>query len=487
MDAMRYTWLLWFFSGVCLLLSQLNKAFWPLVFVGIAVFIFLSIYTKSQKEILAYSLIVGALKAGGGYMWIWEAFPIGWIQDYGLVTQVLFFGSFYLGIILFNGLGLVLVGYLLNRFCQKDIYLLILAPIYWVLGEVVGSLALSIWLLGDGSFINAYLSHGYVGIPLANLDILVPFAKLLGIYSLSYLAVLLSITIYLAIRNFKKYFWIPLGTVGVCVLVYLLFSYTYNDELDTHRVVVIDSQFDGVLSYSETARGVKSNIFKQALIKAAISNPDYILLPEDYVSLGLESNSVYENIKTAIPDFTGVVISMVAIPTDHGQVLRGMYHDFSNDHVYYKDKHFLAAQGEYLTYVYEGILKLLNLNQKLTDIKKVANFKLGTYIGDEIPDNFPLLMFCFNSSSALGVMIDPGFSSSRPFIVNPVSHNAFHQPDILWYQLGMLNKVQSIWTGKPVVVSANMSKSYMYKPNGQIDFGQELFTNNYYRLLEYRP
>src|SRR5690606_5126960 len=147
------------------------------------------------------------------------------------------------------------------------------------------------------------------------------------------------------------------------------------------QVIVIDSQLNGVLSYSETTKSVKQNIFKEAVIRAAGSNPDYILLPEDYVSLGLESEGNYQSLKSSIPDFTGVIISMVATKTTDGQVLRGLFNDFGTGNTYYKDKDFLAPQGDYLTYVYQSILELFRLNQKLDEIETVASFRVGEYDG----------------------------------------------------------------------------------------------------------
>lgn len=482
------SWLWFAAAGVTLLFSQVFPFCWWLAIIGIACLLQGIQLARSWRPAALAGLMVGLLNAAGGYAWLWHAFPIGWIDEYPIAVQFLFFGSFYFGIVLFLSLGMAAASVGLYYFRRDPVGLLWLGPLIYVAGELIGSFFLSLWLWGDGSVPNIDMAHGYAGVALANWPLAMPVAMVFGVYGLSALAALLGVSIVVAVKNLHRFSLVPFLLLLLLVVLNLIYPVASFRERTGLSVIAVDTFFTRELVDNPAGAELMLDSTKEALIAAALRSPDYILLPEEYDSIGLdeENSALLAEIRTVAPDFTGVIINSASVKEGSKRILRSSYYDLGAGDVYHSDKQFLTAQGEYVTYIYEGLLSIFGLGDKLRQLKQNANFIPGPYTEADVPAGQPMVLMCFASASALDAKRGT-LEKDVPFIAHPISHVRFREPILFWYQLRSLLRTQSIWTGKPIIIAANMSESRMYLPDGRFDEGEVLESTPLWRLVEYHP
>jgi len=192
-----------------------------------------------------------------------------------------------------------------------------------------------------------------------------------------------------------------------------------------------------------------------------------------------------KQLQVLIPAFEGLVVDTARIDTDEGAVLRAFYHDMSADQTYVTDKQFLVPQGEYVTYPFRFLLKLLGQKEIISRTDRNQNYVPGP-VSDyqNFPADVPLLIFCSESSTVFGLSKEKK-QRDIALILHPVSHSWFSHPYILKYQLGAMLRIQSVWNGTVIVSASNMSMGGRYLPNGEIDNGNVLLEKKYWTLIEY--
>lgn len=69
-----------FFSGAFLALSQLAPMLWWGIVPGFILFVLGIWQSLSWRKVAVGGLMVGTLKAMGGFAWIWHAYPLVWLD-----------------------------------------------------------------------------------------------------------------------------------------------------------------------------------------------------------------------------------------------------------------------------------------------------------------------------------------------------------------------------------------------------------------------
>lgn len=478
--------LLYLFAGLWITLGYLFPAFWPLVVVGIAVWLFGVLRSKSLTQVALGSLWVGFAKYGAAIAFLWQThetyhFGISNISIFHLGTGIVWvYGALVLA------LGFVLLGLFLKQIAVID---WLLFPPLFVISEILSSIIFSFAALGAGSDINASFTFGYSGYLLADIAILYPVAKWGGVYLLSgimaFLGWLLFTLIHFSLyRRFLIAVFIILMSVSLAW--YFLDSPTYSKPLG-QKIIVVDSYFDADFLNQPNHNQTKINTIVEAVLIAGQQVSDIVLLPEDSrltkAFTTPEETLAFlqtKNLKTKL-----VVDSARTTIDLDSAVLRAYIYDLANNSVYYIDKQYLVPQGEYNTNFALLTTRMLGLTEPLARMERNQNYVPGpkdSYAS--IPNSIPTVLFCFGNADPLSVRkmhLDKKYN----LVLHPVSHARFNNPEHLWWQTDAMLRIQSIWNQVTIVSAGNMSPSKVYYPNGQISPGVSIAVSSYWRLVMY--
>lgn len=482
-------------AGFCLALPFIFTSLWWLVIPGLALAIHSLINCRNYIEAVSIGWFLGIAKSLGGFYFIWATFPLTGVVLGNPVLEWLSVGLFWVSTAVFMGIGGVVLGVGLHWLSQhKPILVLITFPFLLILAEVVGSLFASIIFLGPGAFLNIYLAHGYVGIPLSHLSILYPFVRLAGVYGLIFVTAVFGILLYRLIfgDHLTRKTAVAM-MLAVTVIIYILYlsyppiSYVKNGT----RYVAVDTYFaTGVTKKEQNLLVDFSKELTDAVVTAYKYNPDVILLPEDarLTDIFGSDQKTLTFLQNISVDTKPLVIdsARVEVGDNRYSYQRAFYYDTQAGQIYKKDKQYLIAEGEYISYLFRNVLSWLGQDQLLKSASRHMNYVPGPIKDyDNFPDNFPPIIFCFESSSALPAKLSDKNDRLRNVILHPVSHSNFHNPKLFWYQLDALLRTQAVWSGKVIISATNMAQSKIYYPDGRIETGDVLTKTSLWKLIGY--
>lgn len=480
-------WPVLLFAGILLAFSQVTPTLWWGTLLGLVLFLLGVWRLSSWRKAAVGGLLVGTLKAMGGFAWVWHTYPLDWLSIDNVGLQFFLIGLYWLTTSIFMGAGIALPAIVAYYLRSRTGLVIAIFPIVWLVGEVLGSLSASLWLLGPGSYLNIYIGHGYAGLPLAQFNWLLPFMSAGGLYGLTYVAALIGVLLTLAVVRQNR-----VALVGVSILLFLtvtlnIFVTAEKDGVIGLKVIAVDTTFTADSQKTDIGRVTKQREVTAAIIAAAKHHPDIILLPEDsrFSRAYAEPDDARRRLQLLLPEFNGIVVDTARIDTDAGAILRAFYHDMSADRTYITDKQFLVPQGEYVTYPFHFLLKLFGQNEVIARTDRNQNYIPGP-IADyqDFPSNIPPMIFCFESSSVFGIERIKD-RQSIPLILHPISHSWFNDPYILEYQLEAMLKVQAVWNKVMVITAGNMTESMIYYPDGRMEEGSEIQATPGWRLVSY--
>lgn len=461
---------LYIFSGVLLGVGFMYPTVW---FLGLA-----------GAGVLLYSIVTYPKCAyiGGYYAWFikflfvlsfyWTVYPIDWLPfDFG-EKEILLVGLYWLTVSLFLGTGGLVFAFLYSRIrsilSHTQWLGFVLVPIVWVLSEVAGSFLLSIFTLGPGGFINGYFSLGYIGLLLAEHVFLLHVAAILGVYGLSFLAVLLVFLCGQLVQR-KKYL-LALILIGALIgTAYVPFSST-RESLDEVQVAVINTEFPVGIGFSDVDTQEKKRAQATALQAALATDADYILTPE------AQSFLEQENITKALAEFNffagdsdAIVIDSGRVRNESGATLQGIVYEPVTRQYVIAHKKYLVPQGEYVPYFYAQLFRAIGADFIIDELESTLAYQVGEETSQaSFLDHYPGMLFCFESTNGLGVRQLVSDRPSVPFIAHPISHIWFNEPRALWTQTTAALRVQSVWNNIAIVSANNFGPSQLFTPDGQV-------------------
>ena len=274
------------------------------------------------------------------------------------------------------------------------------------------------------------------------------------------------------------------------VVIYVLYlSYSPSSYVKTgERYLAIDTDFPTRAVMKEQNLSIdKRKELTEAVVTAYQHNPDVILLPEDarLINIFGSEKETLTFLQSIPADTKPLVVDSARVEIDDNSYsyLRAFYFDTENDQVYKKDKQYLISGGEYISYLFRGILSSIGQGELLKAAGKDMNYVPGPFNSyNDFPDNFPAIIFCFESSSAFAAKENDQLGN---VILHPLSHSNFHTPELLWYQLDALLRTQAIWSGKVIISATNMAQSKIYYPDGRIETGEVVNKNPLWHLVIY--
>lgn len=477
----KYLLLQWSLAGVLLGVGFIFPLLWVLGIVGGAYFLYLTQYQQANKMLYLGAWWAWTIKTAAAAVWFWSAYPIEWLPNELGKIQLLLIGGYWFTASACLGVGGIVVALAIKfgrQFIKSTTALWgLVVPVAWVVGEVTGSVVFSIVSIGPGGSINSSLSFGYSGYLLAESDWLLQFAKIAGVYSLSFLfAVLALFLLHLIQRTFHEYKVVLVVTL-VLFLVAIFIPRTNevknspNTDTGDYSVVTIDTSFPVNLLRNRSGALLISEELSKAMEAAIQEKPDYIILPEDarFFNQSQSPSVVRSFFQFQYQNPETVIIDSGRANVDGETVLQTFIYTGHNSKVEQIHKRYLVPQGEFISSVLAGILRIFGINESIKQTMSDISYVVGPDTNQSaIADSVPGVLFCFESVAPLGVRTLINERPNIPFVAHQMSHAWFHDPYILWHELDTMLKVQAVWNQKYIISAGSHIEGKITTPQGKL-------------------
>jgi apolipoprotein N-acyltransferase len=451
-------------SGLALGIGFVVPALWVLALPGVWLFVRAVLEAQKTKIVFLGGFLSWFIKMFLVLSWGVSIYPIDWFMV-PLPGQGIYGIAFYwiVGSLLLSFGGLVLAGVIRLFKNSSENKLWLSLPFLWIMAEVISAYFFSIITWGPGSYLNAAYSYGFVGYLLAEHPVLLMFAKWGGVYALS---IVLVGMVGLGIFLYKKYGLVSGFALLLIAAGYLVSSPSYSNGEKT--VAIVETEFNSQLNRGDRVSERKDKVV-EALDAALLTESKYIVMPEvsQYSNLGLGPEGAYQMFRFQNKDPKVVLVDSGQAMTAEGDlIVRATLIDGEAKAAWQFDKQYLVPQGEFIPSLFTGILKILGGSEMANTLRDNFNYVPGPIKSQSaIPENLPRVLFCFSSADPTAVreLVD---GAEVPFVAHVTSHAWFREAVTLWQQQSAMLKVQAVWSGVPIVQSANMGPSMVYLPNG---------------------
>jgi apolipoprotein N-acyltransferase len=419
--------------------------------------------------------------------WFWSAYPIQWLPFQSEIIQLPVIALYWLSAAFWlSAAGVVFGGavWYVRQYVRNRTVVILTLTLMFVVAEQVGALVFSLATLGPGISPNIYFGFGQFGMILATLPGLVALSWWGGVYGLTLL--LVAGTLFVVWGQWQTIVW------RICLVVVLL----YGASTVTHlfwsypsapaQIAVIDTEFDAMLLAASDGATIKQAVLADAVKAARGLAVSHIILPED--SRFLQTLSGVGTTKQGTASFQFLFPGAPVVLIDSGRlevtaersVMRATTFDTGLGKLLEYDKQYLVPQGEFIPYLYAGLLRLIGFGATIDALESSYTYYPGRT--NQVTDSvLPPILFCFESVNPLGVS-QAIQNDDVPFIAHPISHAWFNHPQLLQNQLTTLLRIQAVWNQVPIVSAANRGESAVYYPNGMVGQGEVVATGERYTI-----
>lgn len=467
-------------SGACFATALLSPYFWWLGLFGFVLLLHVLKNVTSATIAFLSAWLVGFIASGAGVVWFWDAYPIYELGETAAFVQYAFIGWLWGTVSFAMGLGTAIFGWLTYKYFIKATAFI---PFVWLCSEWLKAVFFSIYSYGPGGSINGYFSFSQSGYTLVPIDMFLhAWAPYGGVYVLTFVFAVIGVCLFLLLLT-------QLSSARRLSVLFLILiavsSYSLNQRFESgggegQKVIVIETH---IQAKSEA----RADALRQAFEGAVELQPDFIIAPEDAgVQLAYDSDeavlAVLENSTT-----TTFIDSYSRINQDQTTTLvTSVYRSGAEVGEY--SKNYLVPQGEFAPHTTDWLFKLALSSENYQSVEERLAYRPSFFEAQqELEDGVPGILFCFESNKPTGVReLLKNSETKPPFIAHIVSHGWFNEPQSLWVQQDAMLKVQAVWNGVSIVVAPNMAEAKLYRPNGEVKYGTELFSGGVWRLVEFK-
>jgi apolipoprotein N-acyltransferase len=459
-------------SGALLGISLLHPLLWPCVFAGVLLTLLVLTKASGVKQVVFLGWIIGAVKVAITLLWFWSAYPLDWLGIDSVIVQILLVSMYWIPAAVTLGAGVALFGYVYHRYlCHiqtMGVYVLSVGCM-WVWAEIFGAIVFSIYTIGSGSHIGAEFSFGHTGYALVEYGGLFSLAAFGGVYALSFAVGCMGAMLHRMYTD--KNTWLLHVVVGIVVggVVPVLWVTGYLEQ--NISVALIETSFERSGLPGLVSSEKRKEILTQAIVAAVDSGTEYIVLPEDsrFTTYFVSTDAVLAYLNS-LTDSPMILVDSARFDTSYKTTLRAYVYDTSATEVYFFDKQYLVPQGEYIPYIYQLLIDVLQPEGRLLESLQDTTYGMGTNQKNvALPASIPTVLFCFEGVSPVGVYTVMGQRAEVPFIAHIVSHAWFKRdPYMLWNQLDAMLRTQARMNNIPVLQASNEASVKVYMPSGEV-------------------
>lgn len=292
----------------------------------------------SRKQFTWYCLLFGYVFFGIVLNWIYKIKTTELIED-------TFYAGLFLGLTYFLMVGAFAIGFLVFAVLYRGLGIsvksktVLFIPALWVIGEYFRSVFFSVFFMGDGGSIGAYWNFGTLGL-LASETPLKYAGRVVGLYGLSFLVVLIAISVYKITKKQYRYTWLLSIPLVLSFSGWYFYLESNGKPLDVAVISLGDDTDDG---YQDALTSQLSNE----------GNIDTLVLPE-YSNFFV--NSEEKQTDHALPENVSLAIDSSSMRRGDEVKNEVNFHNTESELLQSQQKTFLIPGGEYIPYLYHIIL-----------------------------------------------------------------------------------------------------------------------------------
>jgi len=455
---------------ICFLLLTLafeGGNFWILGLVGLAPFFVLIENSKNWKSVFLISWVLGILIFMVSLRWMLAIFPnesLGLNSD---TAGLFLIASAWFLFSLFSGLGFAIFGVfvkLLNVWSSRTCSLLTI-PSAWIIAEYLRAWIFSLAIWGEGALIGPFFTFNNMGYLLADTPFFY-FARMGGLYGLSFLVVMTNAIIFLLLK--KKYL---LHAFAIIILIFLSsYFYVQNSESYSNDKLSINVLLLGIPPKTEP-------FYREGFLEilegehiAPENQPDIVVFPEGFPLLSISGeleNSVFSKL---FPDQNkkGFVVANKMTFTEKGRISEIIYRDSKGNLIARQEKSFLIPGGETAPIVISAIAKVLGMDERIKifrqnrQITKSAEPDYAVGLGDT-------RIGAFLCSGILA----PDFSrrlvqQGAEILINSASHNLWQGHPRISNDLELMARFEAMAHERPILQATYGGPSFVIDEKGAI-------------------
>ena len=344
----------------------------------LAWFAFVPLFYSIERKGISHAFILGFLTGFASFLGIlyWIIVAVHTYGNVHLIPSVLIL--------------LLLVGYLslfigafafLYRFIQLrlGLQIVLLAPLLWVSLEYLRSFFLT-------GFPWASLAYSqYINLPF------IQMAEITGIYGLSFVILLVNITLYTALHMWPKKTF-PLKEVAITVFLllgFLVYGYLRMGAVDQQtiqnpplKIGLVQGNIDQSIKWDQSFQKETMKIYERLSLKVADKKPDLIIWPETATPFFFQDEKEFQPMVMDIPKKTD---AFLLFGTPSYKIERGKVHHYNSallisprgEVIGKYDKIHLVPYGEYVPL--GEYISLGSLGEGIGNFKpgkKIFNFTL---------------------------------------------------------------------------------------------------------------
>ena len=352
-------------------------------------------------------------------------------------------------------------------------YLII--PSIWVISEAARSLFFSLVMYGKGSLVGLHWNFGVLGAA-ASVTPLVYLSRLVGMFGLSFVVVMIGVSIYWII---KKQYKLPVIILSIISLVTFISWIAWRVPVNSKQIQVgyvqlaqnFDNYENGDSYFDELSNMVKNRSTKN----------DILVLPE-YSNFFVDTGKSYlaHQIAGDVTSDDGLIITSVSNDVDsHTHKNRLEIYNPKGEVVTTQDKTFLIPIGEYLPNLVVGLYKLGGMNQALKMHEDARIVAQGT------DPNKPITVRGISLASlACSGAITPELyrglvNGGAEIMTNSASLGAFTDATLYHAQSRQFAHFMAVANSRPFVQSAGGAYSFVIDNNGDFVSQTDNLGTNY--------
>jgi len=459
-------------------LSFLVPILWFLGLFGL-IPLFLFIYHKEttfKKSILG-GYVFGIIFIGSVLIWIFNTYPLDWagVTNETISIVVVIFLWFLISTIF--SLFITLWSVSFYKLKQSNLIDILLAPSLWILFEYARAFFTSILWSGKSSLIGAHWTLGFLGYIFSENEYLLSFASIGGVYLVSFIIVLINISLFWILFKSKKQLGgkILWGTFLIALVFILgIFVYFTNKTPENKNLNVAIITGDMKSSFKTTPQEIDKNTttIGNLIRKIPKENEaiDVVILPEDTRFLfyllqnneGLFLNQIFY--KKEI-----LLIDSGRTKDEYGNEYSTIGYYNTKSGITFYDKTLLVPGGEYMPDIVSFFLKIFNKEDFVASFKKqreVARGNSNPPINGVVGDTTVGALFCSEIYSQ--DLYQDLTRNNTDVLVNVASNSFAHGSKNLYAQTVKIAKMRAVENNRYFIQSSNAVSSFVIDNRGKM-------------------